>query len=111
MATLILVPLIGCSDDDDSPMGTGSGNSSGCDGITSTGTNSAGHVHTVCVPDSDLSNPPAGGGTYPTSSDAGHTHSITLTQAQLQAIAGGGSVTVTSTGPNHTHDFLVEMSG
>jgi hypothetical protein len=111
MATLILVPLVGCSDDDGSPAGPGNGGSSGCQGVESTGTNSGGHIHTVCVPDSDLSSPPSGGGTYQTSSDAGHTHSITLSQAQLQTIEGGGSVTVTSSSAGHTHDFMIEKSG
>ncbi len=112
MATLILVPLVGCSDDDSSPTGTGNGgNPGGCQGVSSTGSSSGGHIHTLCVPNSDLSSPPSGGGTYQTSSDAGHTHSVTLSQAQLQAIEGGGSATVTSSSSGHTHDFLIEKSG
>ena len=110
-ATLILIPLVGCSSDDDSPMSTGNGgNTGGCQGVSSTGSNSGGHVHTVCVPNSDLTNPPAGGSTYTTSSDAGHTHSVSLTQQQLQTIEGGGSVPVTVTGSGHTHDFVIEKS-
>jgi len=112
MATLILVPLVGCSDDG-SPAGTGGDDGGGGtnDCLSSTGSNSAGHIHTVCVPNTDLSSPPSGGATYTTSSDAGHTHTVNLSQAQLQTIAGGGSVTVTSSGPSHTHSFSIEMSG
>jgi hypothetical protein len=110
MATLILIPLSSCSDDE-SPMDPGGNtNPGGCDGITSTGTNSGGHIHTLCVPNSDLTSPPASGATYTTSSDAAHTHSVTLTQAQLQSVAGGGTETVTSTGGTHTHDFLIEKA-
>jgi hypothetical protein len=109
MATLVLVPLAGCSSDDGSPMDAGNnGNGGGsCQGVSSTGSNSAGHIHTLCVPDSDLSSPPANGVTYTTSSDSGHTHSVNLNQAQLQTIAGGGSVTVTSSSTGHTHEFIV----
>jgi hypothetical protein len=107
-ATLILIPLVGCSSDDDSP--TSPGNTGGCQGVSSTGSNSGGHIHTLCVPNSDLTNPPAGGRTYTTSSDAGHTHSVVLSQADLQTIEGGGSVPVTATGSGHTHDFVIEKS-
>ena len=107
MATLVLVPLAACSDDD-SPTGTG--DTVGCQGVESTGSSSSGHIHTVCVPDSDLTSPPSGGNTYTTSNNGGHTHTVTLSQAQLQTIESGGSVTVTSSGAGHTHDFMVEKS-
>lgn len=111
MATLILIPIGACSDDD-SPAAPGDGGSNpgACNGVQSTGSNSGGHIHTVCVPGSDLQNPPAGGGSYQTSSDAGHTHTVALSQAQLQSIAGGGTETVTSTGGTHTHDFTIKMA-
>jgi hypothetical protein len=110
MATLVLVPLAACSSDDGSPASAGGGSQGGCQGAFSTGTSSSGHIHTVCVPESDLTNPPANGGTYTTSSNAGHTHAVTLTQAQLQSVAGGGSVTVTSSSAGHTHDFSVQKA-
>jgi len=109
MATLILVPLAGCSSDDDSPMNPGNGGGS-CQGVSSTGSNSSGHIHTVCVPNSDLTSPPTNGGTYVTSSDAGHTHTVSLNQSQLQTIDGGGSVTVTSSSTGHVHDFLIRKA-
>jgi len=109
LATLVLVPIVGCSGDD-SPAAPGGGNPTGCQGLSSTGSSSSGHIHTLCVPDSDLSSPPASGVTYTTSSDGGHTHTVNLNQSQLQNIAGGGAVTVTSSGPGHTHNFLVEMA-
>ena len=60
MATLILIPIAACSDDD-SPVATGGGNSDQgpCSGVESTGSNSGGHIHTVCIPESDLQNPPS----------------------------------------------------
>ena len=107
MATLVLIPLAACSDDD-SPMSANG--SSACQGVSSTGSRIAGHVHTVCVPDSDLNNPPAGGRTYTTSSDSSHAHSVNLSQTQLETVSGGGSVTVTSSSTGHTHDFLIRRA-
>jgi hypothetical protein len=109
LATLVLVPIVGCSGDD-SPSAPAGGNPTGCQGLSSSGSNSSGHIHTVCVPDSDLSSPPASGVTYTTSSDGGHTHTVSLNQSQLQTIAGGSSVTVVSSGPGHTHSFQIEMA-
>jgi len=109
LATLVLVPIVGCSGGD-SPSAPGGGNPSGCEGLSTTGSSSSGHIHTLCVPDSDLSSPPASGVTYTTSSSDGHTHTVSLNQSQLQTIAGGGSVTVTSSGPVHTHNFAVKMA-
>ena len=110
LATLVLVPIVGCSGDDDSPTAPGAGNPAGCQGLSSTGSSSSGHIHTLCVPDSDLTSPPASGVTYTTSSDGGHTHTVNLNQSQLQSIAGGGTVAVTSSGPGHTHDFSIKMA-
>lgn len=102
---LILIPIAACSSDDDSPVSADV--DQGCQGVFSTGSNSSGHVHTVCVPNSDLTNPPTNGTTYVTSSDAGHTHTVSMTQAQLQMVGGGGSVTVTSSSTGHTHSFVI----
>ena len=109
LTTLVLLPLAGCGSDDSSPTGAGDGPNS-CAGVSSTGSNSSGHVHTVCVPNSDLANPPANGATYVTSTDSGHTHSVTLNQAQLQTVANNGSVTVTSSSTGHTHDFMIRKA-
>ena len=106
LTTLILVPLAACASDDGSPTSAGDSTTS-CQGVSSTGSNSAGHIHTVCVPNGDLTSPPASGATYTTSADSGHTHTITLSEAQLQTIAGDGSVNVTSSGPGHTHNFAI----
>ena len=108
MATLILIPLVGCSLDDDTPLSAGNGQR--CEGVSSTGSNSSGHIHTLCVPESDLTSPPANGSTYSTSSDAGHTHSVSLSQTHLETIAGGESVTVTSSSTGHTHDFIIRKA-
>lgn len=88
-----------------------------CDGVDSTSSVVDYHEHTVCVPSSDLSQPPAGGATYTTSDNSQHTHTVTLSQAQLQQIDQGGDVTVTSSssvdpvnGAAHTHDFSIRMA-
>jgi len=110
MATLILIPLVGCSDDDDSPTGTG-GTTTNCQGTLTTGSNVQSHAHTVCVPTTDLNSPPASGATYGTSSGAGHAHAVTLSQTQLQSIASGSTVVVTSTSSGaHTHTFSIQMA-
>lgn len=106
MTTLVLIPIVGCGSDDST--GTGNDTGGGCDGAASTSSTAAGHVHTLCVPTSDLTSPPSSGRTYTTSLDAGHTHSVTLSQAQLQTINTGGGVTVDTTGGNHTHTFMIE---
>ncbi len=110
LATLVLVPIVGCSSDDSSPSAPGDNIPSGCEGLSTTGSSSSGHIHTLCVPDTDLSSPPASGVTYTTSSDSGHTHTVNLNQSQLQTIEGGGRVTITSSGPGHTHNFLIEKA-
>jgi hypothetical protein len=108
MTTLVLIPIVGCGSDGGSPSGTG--NPGTCEGVSSTGTNTGGHIHTLCVPTSDLTSPPASGRTYTTSSNSGHTHSVTLSQVQLQNVESGGSVTVDSTGGGHTHAFTIEKA-
>lgn len=116
---LLLTPILssvlaGCSSDSsgaEPDAGSGSGSSGGtCEGIFSTSTVDDGHSHTVCVLTTDLTNPPAAGVTY-TSSSVGHTHHITLTMAQLASINGGDSVTVTSTSDaGHTHNWTIKKS-
>jgi hypothetical protein len=64
------------------------------------------HTHTLCVPTTDLTSPPAGGKTYTTSVALNHSHTVVLTQAQLQTIDSGGSVTVTTSSPL-PHNFTI----
>jgi hypothetical protein len=108
---LLLVPVAAaCSSSNNSSGGTeDAGN--GCNGVFETSTVTNGHTHTLCVPTTDLTNPPAAGVTYTTSFDAGHTHThtVVLTQAQLQTINGGGSVTVTTSSPA-SHNFTIAKS-
>jgi hypothetical protein len=102
----IVGSMVGCSSGSDSPS---------CDGIDSTSTMDATqHTHTVCVPTSDLTNPPAAGVIYTTSSDSMHTHKVMLTQANLTAINTGQAVPVTSSSDNdpinnmiHSHVFSI----
>jgi hypothetical protein len=97
--SLLLVPIAAC--------GSSSGSGSNCDGVSSTSTVVSGHSHTVCVPASDLANPPAGGATY-TTSGPDPTHTIALTAEQLTSIQQGHSVAVTtSTNGGHSHDFAL----
>lgn len=114
--TLLLTPLINaCSSSDSSGTTTSTGTTtlppSGCDGSGETSSVSAGHAHTLCVPASDLSSPPAAGVTYATSITDGHDHGVTLSQAQLMGVASGGTVVVTTTTVSgHTHDFAVKKT-
>lgn len=111
IAVLTLTPL-GCSNDDDDPAT--------CEGLQASSRVTSRHTHTVCIPMQDLSNPPAGGGTYVTSnftSDDGgyaggaHTHMVTLTAANLGALAAGSSVTTASSESElHIHDFVIRAS-
>jgi hypothetical protein len=82
---------------------------SGCTGIERSSTVVDGHTHTLCVPQADLSSPPAAGQSYTTSVN-GHAHEVTLTAADLMSIAGGGTVTVTtSITLGHAHMFTLKM--
>jgi hypothetical protein len=80
---------------------------SACNGVFEISTVTNNHDHSLCVPSTDLSNPPAGGATYTTSLNDGHTHTVTLSQQQLQTIQSGGSVTVTTSAP-FAHDFTIQ---
>ncbi len=93
------------------------GPSNSCAGTDPLSTVNEGHTHSVCVPTSDMTNPPAAGATYTSSNDGNHTHTITLSAAQLSMIASGQSVHVTSssdvdpkTGLAHTHDWTITMA-
>jgi hypothetical protein len=106
--TLFLVPIAayGCSS-----ASSTSGGESACDGLDPTSTVAENHTHTVCVLQSDLSTPPAGGVMY-TTSGPDPTHTVALSQTQLQSIQAGQPVTVTtSAAPDgHTHDFTIQTS-
>ena len=111
---LLLVPIAArCTSSNNNPS-TGPDNTGGCDGIDSTSTVNDAHDHMVCVPTTDLTNPPQGGARYTTTNDGGHTHSVTLTQAQLASIESGDDVTVTTSSNvdpynnvAHTHAFMI----
>jgi hypothetical protein len=110
---LLLVPVLGCS-----MSSTTTTPGATCAGTSVFSSVDAAHTHTVCVLDSDLTNPPVGGVTYTTSVNGEHTHIVTLAQADLTAIHGGQTVTVTSTsdvdpinGMAHTHSFAISKAG
>lgn len=106
---LLLVPIVGCtSNSTNSPAGPS------CAGTDTLSSVDAAHTHTVCILNSDLTNPPAAGATYTTSNEGAHTHQVTLTQANLTSINAGQSVTIASTndtdpanGTAHTHHFTI----
>jgi hypothetical protein len=101
---LLLVPVAACSAS--SAMSSGA---SGCTGLSATSSVALGHTHTVCVLQTDLTNPPSAGVTY-TTSGPDPTHTVSLTAAQLTSIHQGQSVTVTtSTSGGHTHQFVLSM--
>ena len=99
---LLLIPVVSGCGNDTTP-------SNGCDGVFSTSSVTDGHTHTLCVPTTDLTNPPAAGNTYTTSINAGHSHTVMLTQQQLQTINSGGQVMVTSSAPA-AHDFVIKKA-
>ena len=110
--TLLLTPLVSACTSDTmtgTPTTTTNPTVPGCDGAGETSTVAQGHTHTLCVPASDLSNPPASGATYSTSVTEGHQHTVTLIQAWLMAINQGHTVNITTSSVlGHTHDFAIE---
>ena len=116
IVTLLLTPILAaCGSDDSGGTSTSvvptTPTPTGCDGAGETSTEVDGHTHTLCVPASDLTSPPAGGATYSTSIDAGHDHAVSLSQAQLTTVENGGSVNVTTTTVSgHTHGFSVRRT-
>ncbi|HSO36645.1 MAG TPA: hypothetical protein VLT33_29170 [Labilithrix sp.] len=115
LVTLLLTPLVGaCGSSTEPGTATATGATTpaaGCDGAGETSTVVAGHTHTLCVPASDLSQPPAAGATYSTSISGGHDHAVALTSAQLTTVLNGGSVSVTtSTVSGHAHEFSVRKA-
>jgi len=117
---LILAPIVpavlqACSSSSSSAPNTpadAAGNA--CAGTDPQSTLNEGHTHSVCVPTSDMTSPPAAGATYTSSNEGNHTHTITLTATQLASIQAGHSVTVTSTSDvdpithaAHTHDWTI----
>jgi hypothetical protein len=110
-ATLfVLVPVVGCSSSSDPPPPSGGS----CSGTIALSSKDALHTHTVCILNSDMATPPAGGVMYTTSDEGGHTHKIMLSQANLTSLGGGQTVTTTSSndvdqinGVAHTHTFAI----
>jgi len=96
-------------------VGDGASADSGACAIESTSSQTADpvmgnalHTHTICVPASDLANPPDAGVTYTTSSSLSHTHQVLLAQVDLIAVASGGTATaVSTTADQHSHKFVI----
>lgn len=115
LATLILlavaVKVAGCSDDEGSGPSADAGP---CDGLEATSTLEANHTHLLCIPRTDLEEPPEDGAEYRTDTTAEvrppHTHTVTLTLAQLETLAENGTVEVTtSTDRGHDHTFTLSQ--
>jgi hypothetical protein len=118
---LALVPIVpaflqACSSGGGGGTGddVGGGPDTCTDGSYSVSTTDDMHSHSLCIPNADLTNPPAAGQTYLSSDNGAHTHKITLTAAQLATIASGGTVTVLSSNDldpldnmQHTHSFKI----
>jgi hypothetical protein len=117
--TLFLVPVAAaCGSSSGSGAAAGDGDGGGaCVGLDPTSSVVDDHTHTVCVPATDLENPPSGGATYTTSPPesagaviAGALHTVALTSAQLSMVQTGQSLTVTtSTDGGHNHQFVLTM--
>ncbi len=95
---LLLVPVVAC--------GSSSPGASSCDGVFETSSVTNNHTHTLCVPTTDLTAPPAAGVTYTTSVSDSHSHTVVLSQAQLQTIETGGTVMVVTSSPA-PHNFTI----
>ena len=107
--TLLLIPisrsLSGCGS-----SGPGGPSGPACSGVSSVSTVVLAHSHTLCVPATDLTAPPAGGRTYNTdpAGAPSHFHMVTLSQADLTSLNAGQSVNVsTTTVDGHTHDYAI----
>jgi hypothetical protein len=109
---LLLVPVAACSSGSPaSSVVQASEDASACDGVFEISTVDNNHDHSLCVPTTDLENPPTTGMTYTTSVNQGHEHTVTLTQAQLQTIDSGMSVTVTTNPPvAYPHNFTIQKA-
>lgn len=117
LVTLIVTPLLpGCGSDDDGTVTSTNPTVPECDGAGATSTVAVGHSHTICVPTSDLEEPPLVGSTYTTSSSDGHDHTLRLSRVQLMELEQDQTVTVTtapartSTVDLHTHDFVISKA-
>ena len=113
--TLLLTPILSACGSDSSPSTSTTTNPTNptCDGAGETSSVTLGHTHTLCVPRSDLDNPPVAGATYTTGPAAtdGHQHQVVMTQAQLMLVSQGQTVNVmTTTIEGHTHDFAVQKA-
>ena len=110
--TLLLTPILSACGSDTSPTSTTTNPTNPtCDGAGETSSITLGHSHTLCVPLSDLDDPPAAGATYSTGVTEAHQHQVTLTRAQLMSVAQGQTVNVmTSTVESHTHEFAVQKA-
>ncbi|MDQ7826958.1 MAG: hypothetical protein RDV48_29435 [Candidatus Eremiobacteraeota bacterium] len=70
------------------------------------------HSHDLVVSTSDLTNPPAQGVTYNTTTALSHYHTVSISQQQLSSLNNGASVTVNTstatnpvTGVSHYHTY------
>ncbi|MEW6087822.1 MAG: hypothetical protein AB1498_05910 [bacterium] len=100
----VFMKIIGCGKDEYGSNSTPPADESGFSPVSSVDT---GHSHFVRILYADITNPPAAGVTY-TSSSSGHTHTIFLSQQQLTAINAGSTVTVVSSvDSGHSHNWTI----
>ena len=108
---LLLVPVAACSSTPASSVVETPDDPSSCAGVFEISTVDNNHNHSLCVPTTDLTSPPANGMIYTTSTDEGHEHTVTLTQTQLQTINSGMAVTVTTNPPvAFPHQFTIQKA-
>jgi hypothetical protein len=105
VAVFMLVPIFAACGEDDTETGTTRDDCNGTGADTNTVDN---HAHFVCVPNSDLDNPPAAGAMYATSTSDGHSHAVTFTFDELQSLAQGQTIDVmTSLEDGHQHSVVL----
>jgi hypothetical protein len=94
-----------------SACGGDSGGGTSPQSLTFTSSTDLGHIHTVSLQLTEISNPPTAGVNKTTSNEVGHTHMVSLTAAELDSIAAGNTVTkATTNDDNHTHTFAFRKS-
>ncbi len=104
---VLLLGPVGCTGTSYENASLTTSTAAACPGVAAESSVVLGHAHSLCVPDVDLTSPPASA-TYETTESEGHTHDVKLDRVELTAINGDQSVPVTtSVTEGHEHQFVI----